>query len=193
MYYTIKDLNKLSPSLAKKIAQEQGTQRQWHPAYADIPDHPRCSTADCGNPRIVMDYHWTSGKPVYRPVCSDCHNTVTAQRYALRHGAEWIKNIADVVAHKAGYTSATAYLNAKHPYRQYRKDYCENIDGRLGYVCTTTILWDGQLDSDHIDENPSHNDPSNIQTLCKCCHAYKGNVFVKAHGRTPGRKFYGLI
>jgi hypothetical protein len=189
MYYTIKDLNKLSPTLAKKIAQEQGTQRQWHPAYADIPNHPRCSTPDCCNPRIVMDYHWTSGKPVYRPVCNDCHNTVTAQRYAERHGAEWITNIADVVAHKAGYTSSSEYLNAKHPYRQYRKDHCENKDGRLGHVCTTTILWTGQLDVHHVDQDPTNNKPENLWTLCKCCHAYAH----KDQPQTPGRKHYSML
>jgi|MDTC01.1.fsa_nt_gb hypothetical protein len=59
-------------------------------------------------------------------------------------------------------------------YKIHRKDYCENIDGRLGYKCTTTIVdpeW--QLDGDHIDGNPTHNDAKNIQTLCKCCHAIK--------------------
>ena len=25
-------------------------------------------------------------------------------------------------------------------YKVYRKDYCENIDGRLGFKCTTTII-----------------------------------------------------
>lgn len=59
-------------------------------------------------------------------------------------------------------------------YKKYRKDYCENIDGRLGFKCTTTIVdpeW--QLDADHIDGDPSNNVPENIQTLCKCCHPIK--------------------
>lgn len=30
-----------------------------------------------------------------------------------------------------------------------------------------------QLDVDHIDGNPSNNDPSNIQTLCANCHRLK--------------------
>jgi len=61
-------------------------------------------------------------------------------------------------------------------YKIYRKDYCENIDGRLGFNCTTNIIEpELQLDADHIDGNPLNNDPKNIQTLCKCCHAIKTN------------------
>jgi 5-methylcytosine-specific restriction endonuclease McrA len=59
-------------------------------------------------------------------------------------------------------------------YKKFRKDYCENIDGRLGFVCTATIvepMW--QLDADHIDGDPTNNTEDNIQTLCKCCHAVK--------------------
>ena len=40
----------------------------------------------------------------------------------------------------------------------FREEYCENIDGRLGHVCTTTIVIDGQLQVDHIDGNPGNND-----------------------------------
>jgi hypothetical protein len=77
-------------------------------------------------------------------------------------------------------------------HQRYRKTYCENIDGRLGFKCTTTICWQGMLDVDHIDENPSNNDPSNFQTLCSCCHEYKTHLFNKLYGRTPGRKTLGL-
>jgi hypothetical protein len=190
-YYTIKELNKFSHNTAKSIAQSQGTQRQWHPAYTDI-DHPSCDTAGCPRPKAVLDWHWTSGKPVYRPVCSDCHKARTAAKYALKTNAAWVRNIDDVIAHKAGFNSSTEYLNSRHPYRKYRKDYCENIDSRLGYKCTTTIVWDGQLDVDHRDEDPSNNNPANLQTLCKCCHAYKSNVFIKENGVTPGRKALGI-
>lgn len=62
-------------------------------------------------------------------------------------------------------------------YRQYRKNYCENIDGRLGFVCTSIIIdpeW--QLDTDHINgDNKSHLTlgAAAMQTLCKNCHAIK--------------------
>jgi hypothetical protein len=54
-----------------------------------------------------------------------------------------------------------------------KKDYCENVDGRLGFTCTSTILNPCQLQLDHIDGNKFNNDPANHQTLCACCHAYK--------------------
>jgi hypothetical protein len=59
-------------------------------------------------------------------------------------------------------------------HKKFRKDYCENKDGRLGFICTGVILqprW--QLDADHIDGNSKNNNASNIQTLCKNCHAMK--------------------
>jgi 5-methylcytosine-specific restriction endonuclease McrA len=76
-------------------------------------------------------------------------------------------------------------------YKKHRKTYCENIDGRLGFVCTTTIvdhIW--QLGVDHIDTNPSNNDISNLQTLCHCCHSIKTRDDGSA--LTPGRKTLGL-
>lgn len=175
--------------MARKIAQKQGTQRQPHPSYSEI-KHPKCATPGCSNPKAVMDWHWTNGSPKYRPVCNDCHDADTAQRYAERTGATWVKTVKDVVAHKAGFTSLTEYQNSIHPYRKYRKDHCENRDGRLGYTCTATIVWDGQLDVDHIDGDPSNDNPANLQTLCKCCHAYKTNKYKDY--LTPGRTFFGI-
>ena len=189
--YTIRELNQFGHKTAREIALAQGTPRKPHRAYGSM-IHPRCSEPGCSNERAVQDWHWTSGEPVYRTVCSQCHQQRTAKRYAEKTGADWIRNIDDVVAHKAGFTSHADYVNSRHPYRQYRKDHCENQDGRLGFVCTTTIAWSGMLDVDHIDENPSNDNPSNFQTLCKCCHAYKGNQFVKEHGRTPGRITLGI-
>lgn len=76
-------------------------------------------------------------------------------------------------------------------YKKHRTEYCENIDGRLGFVCTTTIIdpiW--QLGVDHIDTNPSNNDISNLQTLCHCCHSIKTRD--DGSSATPGRKTLGL-
>jgi hypothetical protein len=78
------------------------------------------------------------------------------------------------------------FRNSWHPYRKYRKDYCENIDGRLGYKCTSTIVWEGQLQVDHINGKPTDNRPKNLQTLCACCHVYKSNI--NEDYATPGRK-----
>jgi len=97
-------------------------------------------------------------------------------------------------ANNAGFSNILEYQHAKHPYLFNRKSYCENNDGSrgLGFTCTATIVWSGQLDVDHIDENPSNNHPLNLQTLCKNCHAVKTNLFVKQFGRTPGRIALGL-
>ena len=101
----------------------------------------------------------------------------------------------DMLEHQAreeGFTSLTDKRNSTHPFRKWRKDYCENIDNRLGGgACTTTIpMIDGVpfvgiLDVDHIDGNPDNNDQSNAQTLCKCCHAYKTIKFKDYE--SPGR------
>ena len=76
-------------------------------------------------------------------------------------------------------------------YKQHRKTYCENTDGRLGFTCTSTIVdaeW--QLDADHVNGNPSDNRPENIQTLCKCCHPIKTKL--EGDYLTAGRKAYGV-
>jgi len=190
--YTIKELNEFSHSTAKKLAKAQGTPRREHPSYDEI-SHPRCETVGCDCPKTVMDWHWTSGKPVYRSVCTRCHDANTARKYAAKHSdAEWVRTVVDVCAHKEGFKTVADWSNSKHPYRQYRRDYCENIDGRLGYMCTTnTSIWTGVLDVDHIDGNPSNNTEKNLQTLCKCCHAYKTNIY-KDYA-TDGRKTLGCV
>ena len=84
----------------------------------------------------------------------------------------------------------TEWTNSFHPYRDRRKDYCENIDGRLGFICTTNVVWTGMLDVDHIDGDSSNNADENLQTLCRCCHAFKTNV--NEDYKTPGRKALGI-
>ena len=63
-------------------------------------------------------------------------------------------------------------------YKKYRLEYCENIDGRLGFKCTTTIIDTAyQLEVDHIDENNNNDNPKNLQTLCACCHRMKTKYY----------------
>lgn len=141
-------------------------------------DRPDCQTPGCGKPAaLVQDLQ--GGWANWRKWCSSCHN----KRTAKKHG---FSRISQVVAKNAGFANETEYLNSIHPYRKHRKDYCENIDRRLGFKCTTTIAWDGMLDVDHKNGRPDDNRPRNLQTLCKCCHAYKTNV-MKDYA-TPGRK-----
>jgi len=78
-------------------------------------------------------------------------------------------------ARKRGMT-AREWENSFHVYRRYRKSHCENRDGRLGFTCTSTIIWEGQLQVDHINGIHSDNRSENLQTLCANCHAYKTYV-----------------
>lgn len=62
-------------------------------------------------------------------------------------------------------------------HRLFVKGYCENVDSRLGFTCTTSFPENfdvrQMLDVDHVDENHDNNHPSNLQTLCASCHRYK--------------------
>ena len=61
-----------------------------------------------------------------------------------------------------------------------KKDYCENIDGRLGSKCTATIIDKCQIDMHHIDGNNKNNTLDNILSLCSNCHrCVTHNVFLK--------------
>ena len=139
---------------------------------------PRCTIEDCESPQAIIGCR-KDGTPRYRKVCDNHHSKMTAAKHGLNY-------IVDITARRKGFSSTTEYTNTLHPYRKHRKKYCENIDGRLGYTCTTTIVHDVQLDTDHKDGNHLNNDPENLQTLCKCCHSYKG--LVNGDHRSPGRK-----
>lgn len=142
----------------------------------DIGERPVCSTIGCYEERC---YSSTSKKGIhyFNKFCCKCKEKSIKEK----HGVDDIKKIT---SQRNGFgDDVTAYLNSKHEYRQFRKTYCENVDGRLGFRCTTTILIVSQLEVDHIfpkskaklldwtDEQINH--PNNLQTLCRCCHTYK--------------------
>ena len=88
----------------------------------------------------------------------------------------------DNPADNAGYGRYHRYCSHHHKrkykmggvHKQYRKSYCENEDGRLGFICTAKIIeprW--QLDVDHIDGDRHNNNSENLQTLCANCHRVK--------------------
>ena len=114
----------------------------------------------------------------------------TARANGFETIAEYKNHQLQKLAKAKGFETITEYLNSKHPYRKHRKDYCENVDGRLGYECTAKIVWSGQLDVDHIDGNPTNLAEENLQTLCKNCHSYKTmvNEDYRSTGRTAYRK-----
>ena len=125
----------------------------------------KCSHSGCTEPREFAGWQ-PNGNAIWRKKC-----------YA---------HYKEEFCEKRGFDSLTEYTNSIHPYRKHRKSYCENIDSRLGFICTTTILLLGQLEVDHKNGNPSDNDPENLQTLCGCCHTYK--TMINKDHKTPGRK-----
>lgn len=66
----------------------------------------------------------------------------------------------------------------------HKKIYCENIDGRLGFVCPVNLDtqgWSGTfpsflLEMDHLDGGGvvTNNSRENVNTFCKLCHGRKG-------------------
>ena len=87
----------------------------------------------------------STGTPKYRPYCGRCHKC-NYKQLPFPEGVTPIKTT-----------------------------YCENSDGRLGFVCSTRgdKLHSCMMDLDHIDGNHYNNVHTNIQTLCKNWHAYK--------------------
>jgi 5-methylcytosine-specific restriction endonuclease McrA len=167
----------------------------------DIPmeDRPRCTHPGCNEPAQHTGSYNKHGYPYFRKFCKAHHSEFTAKKHGLASLDEVVAKKAgfDTVseyqydntkkrARKLGFKSVTAYSNSTHPYRRYRKDYCENIDGRLGFKCTYTNIKDHQLDTDHINGDPSDNRPENFQKLCKNCHADK--TMNSKDYATPGRK-----
>ena len=97
------------------------------------------------NREVAYSATYKSGAKRWRPVCSRCH--------LASYGAKPLDE--GIVAIK--------------------KQYCENMDGRLGYASTATIPYPGALELDHIDGDRCNNVEQNIQTLCKVCHSYKSH------------------
>ena len=61
---------------------------------------------------------------------------------------------------------------------KHKKEYCENIDGHLGFKCPVPTKEDWEffqcsLDLDHTDGDKYNNTPTNVRTICKACHCRK--------------------
>ena len=147
----------------------------------DFGARPKC--IKCGKDCQFMGSYKKDGTPKFRKLCGNCHGKLIAKKNGK-------KSMAHVTASNKGMT-VTEYVNQFHPYKKYRKTYCENAKGQyagwLGFKCTTKIVAPHlQLDTDHLDGNPYNNEPANLHTLCKCCHAIKTNMFMDY--ATKGRK-----
>ena len=159
-------------------------------------DASLCSVDGCENYRATAGTQ-RNGNTIYRRICREHHykiRDVQKEENAIEAGFtnynEYRNAQLEELAKKEGYANATDRRNALHPYRWALKTYCENVDSRLGFRCTTTIMLSSQLEVDHIDGNPSNNEGENLQTLCGCCHTYK--TLTEKDYLTPGRKALGL-
>ena len=74
--------------------------------------------------------------------------------------------------------------------RSYKKKYCENEDGRLGFYCPVSLdfeLPNGVLHGDHLDGDHENNQMENLQTLCSICHHIKGKISGDFNSASKGR------
>lgn len=164
-------------------------------------DRPQtCQTRGCNSKASVQGgerqgYYWQMW-------CGTCFKKDRARRRGIT-----LKEYQNSLAKENGYLSHGDRARQSHKYLKYRKDYCENIDSRLGFKCTTQIInpqthpevfknsnvdpsWNQQLQVDHKNGDPSDNSESNIQTLCVCCHMIK--TALNEDYRSPGRKALGV-
>ena len=162
----------------------------------DMRKIPRCEVPGCCAP-AQHTHRSVDGIKKYRK------SSWVRREYDAPNGWVSATHHMEHLAKQNSFASTTQWKNSKHPYRMYRLDYCENIDERLGFKCTTTAppqeliekvidsgYYEGHLQVDHIDGIPSNNDPDNLQTLCACCHAFK--TAMKKDYLKPGRKGLGL-
>lgn len=138
---------------------------------------PKCIIEDCNKHGQNTGRRGKGGRIIYRKYCHIHHYEVCAAKNGLTSANQFHRFLLEKSAKKQGFTNIADYLNSKHRYRRNRLKYCENTDGRLGFVCTTTIADDAMLEVDHINNNHKDDATSNHHTLCACCHRYKTRYF----------------
>jgi len=107
---------------------------------------PTCCNIGCDLPCHASG--GTKGATHYRPYCGKCHHAAMGKR-------QYSEGVTPI-----------------------KKEFCENKDGRLGFKCYARgrKMPSCMLDLDHINADRNHNVTDNLQTLCKCCHAYKSKM-----------------
>lgn len=68
---------------------------------------PRCSVEGCNSPRQHMGTYRVDGTPLFRDVCTKHHNKNVGEKHGL-------KNINEVMAKNAGFSSVAAYIADKN-------------------------------------------------------------------------------
>ena len=90
-----------------------------------------------------------------------------------QHTGKYTPNGFPKFRDKCDYHHKQEYTMKEWKWKQHRKDFCDNIDGRLGFYCNYSIQDICQLQTDHINGDSENHDINNLQTLCANCHAYK--------------------
>lgn len=116
--------------------------------------------------KVKMDY-LKSGKTL--PKCSslNCNNYVTVRNWTTLSFKCYCSKCQTLMKNNIKETGNVTLI---------KKDYCENIDGRLGFNCPIDENFDfrnSDLQLDHKDGNNQNNRENNIQTLCLICHSRK--------------------
>jgi len=108
--------------------------------------------------------NWTVKLPSGKLKCivKGCNNT--------RHNLGRKNSRGESTFRKFCYSHHIGSKDVKGGFREEMEEYCENIDGRLGYRCTSNSHI---LEVDHIDNNHLNNVAENRQTLCNSCHDRK--------------------
>lgn len=166
-----------------------------------LDERPICKTPKCNNKTQHLGTYKANGYPNFRAYCMPCHedrrlnfqakaSLIDRRSLPCCEVPKCTKRVEVFGSNHDGEIKYTVFCKdhagSINGYSLFRKSYCENIDGRLGFTCTTSVVWEGMLDVDHINGNPYDDRPENLQTLCKCCHAYKGHK--NGDRSTPGRK-----
>jgi hypothetical protein len=116
---------------------------------------PKCVNPGCD--RDCAARNW--GNWSFKSECNRCMTARKEKRYVLKYITHKGKEIS-IVIHK--------------------KDYCENHDGHLSFLCPVPrdgwTRFQSGLDLDHKDGDHYNNTPENVKTYCKLCHGLKSIV-----------------
>lgn len=200
-------MKKLEDLLVKFGIDCQASSIDWSNLQGE--NRPTCGVPGCNKPAANYRTDRSTGYKKWRRsqwiaeqhpdaediwCCTSCHNQNTARR----HGVPSAKHLT---AKRQGLT-VSQLSHRSHPYLWYREEtpYCENQDGRLGFVCNTELPTQEMLNAaglpdwrpyqflevDHKNGNHTDNRRENFQTLCKHCHVIK--TYTNGDTKTPGRK-----
>lgn len=135
------------------------------------------------NPVRTSTRGWPSGNWIGKPEIPLASTGMPSDRYATLAARETYSAPTKGIRERAR-LMRTSYRGSK--WRKLSKE----IKARDNHVCQSCGIWgpDVYLEVDHIVEwaDGGSNDPSNLWTLCKRCHAHKSELTARAMGR-PGR------